>query len=338
MAGGSHGDKAVLFALIGNLIITIIKFIAYLLSGSGAMLAEAVHSAADFGNQALLFIGIKKSARGPSDSHHFGYGKDRFLFALISAAGIFFIGAGVTITHGVHELLHPSAKEEIGWVVICVLIVSFLLDGTVLLTAVKAINKARGDTPFLTYLRTTEDTTTSAVLFEDGAATLGVLLAAAGIAAYDLLGWAWADAAAAILIGVLLGGVAIFLGFQNREYLLDRSISADVQAQVLGAIRSAHSVEHIQDIKSRVIGAGVFSVNAEIEFDGKVISDRVQERMDIKAEFSKLKSPEDLDRLLDTHARVVVDELGEEIDAIEKKVREHVPGARFIQIDVDDGD
>lgn len=335
MSHSAHGTKAVIYALIGNFLLTVIKVIAYLLSGSGAMLAEAIHSAADLGNQALLFIGIKKSEAAPSALHPFGYGKDRFLFAFLSAAGIFFLGAGVTITHGIHDLLDPGHKGEAGLVVAVVLGVSLLVDGAVLITAFKAVNKARAGQPWLQYLRTAEDTTTLAVMFEDGAASLGVLTAGAGIAASHFLGWVWADSVAAILIGVLLGAVAIYLGIQNRSYLLDRAVNIEVQARLLSAIQNTGNVTQIAQIKTRVLGADRFAVSAEIDLDGQRISERLQEGMKLDDELAKLKTVDDLDRLLDLYAVRVVDALGEEINRIEAEIQAQVPAAHFIQLEID---
>lgn len=331
----SGGTNAVLAALTGNAVLLVIKTLAYLVSGSGAMLAEAVHSAADLGNQALLWLGIRQSAKGPSEAHHFGYGKDRFLWALISAAGIFFLGCGVSITHGLHGLFYGEGSHGAGIIVWLVLIISLAVDGYVLREAIRELDRQRNGEPWLKFLRTTEDTTTLAVLFEDGAACLGVIFAMIGIFMSSVLHIWWADAAAAITIGLLLGVVALFLGAQNRAYLLDRAVSADVQARVLGVIRKEHSVAKVLDVKSRVVSANLFSFNADVEFDGKVLSERVMKRMNLSEAFDKLKSPEDLDRLLDEHARIVVDELGEEVDRIEKKVREQIPGAKFIQLEVD---
>ena len=333
MAKGSSG--AVAAALVGNGLIVVIKFVAYAVTGSGAMLAEGVHSAADVGNQLLLFIGLRKSVQGPSEAHHFGYGKDRFFFAVLSAAGIFFIGCGISVTHGIETLLDPPERHAAGWLIVAVLGISFIIDGIVLGLAIRTLDHDRGDMPWLQFLRTTDDTTTLAILFEDGAALLGVMLAAAGIAADQWLGWWWADPVAAILIGILLGAVAVFLGVQNRSYLLDRAVSADVQARVLGLLRQQGSVKSVLGVKTRIVGADVFSFNADVEFDGKIISDRVANRMQVKEAFERLKTPEDLDRLLDEHARVVVDELGQEVDRIEQRVRNQVPGARFIQLEVD---
>lgn len=333
MAGG--GKKAVLQALGVNTFLTIVKGVAYGVSGSSAMLAEAIHSAADTGNQALLLLGITTSAKGKTEQHPFGYGKDRFVWALLSAAGIFFLGCGVTITHGIHALSDHGPKEAPGMMVYSILGVAFVLDLFVLYGAGKELNRQRQGRSWVSFLKNAEDTTTVAVFFEDGAATLGILLAFAGIYGTHSLGIAWADAAATILIGVLLGAIAVFLGYQNRAYLIDRAISNDVQQEILNIIRSHDTVDGVFDIKSRIIGAGQLSFTADVEFDGKDLSDKVQQRMNLEEEFNKLKSPEDLDRLLDNHARVVVDELGHEIDRIETQLKEQIPGASFIQLEVD---
>lgn len=323
-------------AIAVNSILTIVKFAAYFVSGSGAMLAEAVHTAADLGNQVLLFVGLKQSVKGATDRYNFGYGKERFLWALISAAGIFFLGCGVSVTHGIHDLMDPQHKEPVGWMIVIVLVVNLILDGLVLLTAFKELNAARKGVPWGLFLRTTDNTTTLAVFFEDAAACLGVVLAALGIAAYTFFGWWWADGAAAIAIGLLLGFVALFLGKQNRTYLLDAAISSDAQAKCLAIIReSGKSVKDIFRVHTRVIGADQFALKADVEFDGAKLSDRILSRTQVEEAFKNLKTPEDLDKLLDEHARVVVEELGNEVDRIEKALVEAVPGAKFIQLEPD---
>ncbi len=334
MAAGG-GNKAVVMALIGNGFLTVIKTVAFLLSGSSAMLAEAIHSLADTGNQTLLLIGVRTSSKKRTHKHPWGYGKDRYVWALLSAAGIFFLGCGVTITHGVHALISHGAQENPGWVVWTVLAIAFLVDGAVLVGAVRQLNEGRDGKPWLQYLKTTPDTATVAVLFEDGAAALGVILAVVGIGATHYLGIWWADGAATIAIGILLGVIAAYLGRQNRLYLIDRAVSADVQAKIIGIIRARGNVKGVFDIKSRIVGAGELSFTADINFDGKIISDRIQGRKNLEEQFTALKSAEDLDELLDEHARVVVDEIGEEIDRIEAEIRRQIPNISFIQLEVD---
>jgi len=109
MAG--QGVSVVLFAVLGNGTLTVIKFVAFLISGSGAMFSEAVHSAADTGNQMLLFLGARRSERPADQMFHYGYGSERFLFSLLAALGIFVLGCGVTVYHGIEGLVHPRSLE-----------------------------------------------------------------------------------------------------------------------------------------------------------------------------------------------------------------------------------
>ena len=111
---GSTSARTVITALAGNSFVTIIKLVAFLLSGSGAMLSEAIHSAADTGNQLLLFIGLRRGEKAPDEKFHYGYGGERFVFGILSAAGIFFIGCGITVYHGIDSLLHPHTP--VPWV------------------------------------------------------------------------------------------------------------------------------------------------------------------------------------------------------------------------------
>ncbi|MCA9682980.1 MAG: cation transporter, partial [Myxococcales bacterium] len=134
---------AVVGALIGNSVLTAIKFAAFFFSGSGAMFSEAVHSAADAANQALLFVGIRSSERPADNLFHYGYGTDRYLFSLLSAVGIFVFGCGVTVYHGIHGAMHPSVVEP-GIMSYVVLALSFCIDGFVMLSALRAIWAKKG--------------------------------------------------------------------------------------------------------------------------------------------------------------------------------------------------
>ncbi len=149
MAVSNRG--AVFLALVGNTFVTGIKFAAFSISGSGAMLSEAIHSLADSGNQGLLYLGIRKSERPADKMFHYGYGADRFLFALLAAAGIFVLGCGVTVYHGIISLVHPP-DLHLEWVTFTVLAISFLVDGWVLLAAFSAVNASKGDQRFWQFI------------------------------------------------------------------------------------------------------------------------------------------------------------------------------------------
>ena len=127
------GKGAVVAAVFGNGILTVIKFIAFAMSGSGSMFSEGMHSLADTANQALLFVGIKSSERPADAMFPYGYGRDRYFFSLMSAVGVFVLGCGITLYHGVHMLLEPTLVTDIT-IPIAVLCVSFLVDGLVLAT------------------------------------------------------------------------------------------------------------------------------------------------------------------------------------------------------------
>ena len=187
-----HSDdsstKVVVSAIAGNLIITIAKTFAWTINFSPSMLAEAIHSLADTCNQALLFVGIKHSRKGASPSFPMGRGMARYLWNLISAVGIFFVGFGVTFYHGVSTLIfrYGEKPDAISHTAIGVLIFAFLLEGYVFSIAYKAVFSEKGNTSIKDLIFSSDDPTSIAVLFEDGIAVLGVLLALGGIWLSDI--------------------------------------------------------------------------------------------------------------------------------------------------------
>lgn len=165
------------------------KLGAFLLSGSGAMLSEAIHSFADTGNQVLLLIGLRRGARRSDREHHYGYGAERFVFGILSASGIFFVGCGVTVYHGIQGLIVPHTPS-ITKTTFVVLALSGLVEGSALAYAARAaLREARRlDVPLRRYLRDKAEPTTLAVLLEDSVAVFGLVLASASIAATYLTG------------------------------------------------------------------------------------------------------------------------------------------------------
>ena len=137
MAGNS--TTAVITGISANALVTVGKFVAFVFSGSGAMLSEAIHSTADTANQSLLLLGLKRSARGPDAAHPYGYGADRFFWGLVSALGIFFLGAGVTLYHGVHGLMHPEPATH-GWITWAVLGGAIVLEGGAFVVAWRSMS------------------------------------------------------------------------------------------------------------------------------------------------------------------------------------------------------
>lgn len=324
---------AVLGALIGNTVLTATKFAAFFVSGSGSMFSEAVHSAADAFNQGLLFLGIRSSERPADNLFHYGYGYDRYLFSLLSAVGIFVFGSGVTIYHGIHTLMDPVEVEP-GLLNYAVLGVSFLVDGVVLLGAFRAIWAKKGDKGLFEYLRTTSDPTVAAVLLEDSVATTGVIVAALAIYLTQVTGNPVFDALGAIIVGLLLALVAIWLAVKNRRLLLGPAIPEHVWDGVLEYLREHPAVDAVHEPKSRIVGAGKFRFAAEIDFNGRYLGAK-------HADYVSERLPE-LSQDPSTHAEFagelgerVVQAVADEVDAMEAELRARYPELIHVDIEAD---
>lgn len=318
---------AVLGAIAGNSLLTLIKGAAFVFSGSGAMLSEAIHSAADTANQLLLFVGMRQSERKADALFHYGYGGERYLYALLSAVGIFVLGCGVTVYHGVHNLLDPP-ELTFSWITMAVLGVAFVIEGGVLLAALRAVSAQKGDKGLLEYLRTTTDPTVAAVLLEDSVAILGVGVAAGGIALSYWTGNPIFDALGAIIIGAMLGGVAIWLGIKNRTLLLGPSLPPAKQDTIVALVRAQETVKQIGRVRSRVLGADVFRFDAEVDFNGRVLARNALKRAQDSGQAIEGLDPEAV-------GEMVVNELALEVDRIEALLRKEHPGLRHVDLEAD---
>lgn len=313
--------SSVVAALAGNALVTTIKLIAAFASGSGAMLSEGIHSAADTGNQVLLYLGIRRAARERDDDFQYGYGGERFVFGLLSASGIFFVGCGVTVYHGIHLLLHPE-PPNVGLLTFGVLGVSFVIEGAVLLFALKSFNEARAGVPVLKYLREGADPATVAIVLEDGAAVSGVLIAACGILASHLTGLPQFDAAASIVIGLLLGVVAIVLVLQNRRHLLGQAVPDGVEAKFIDVLRGWPSIAQVYDVKTRQLTPEAYILKAEVELRTEYFVERLArtEPPDVEPRSAVI--------------REAIHALSDDIDRMEAAVRAVIPQARHIDIEL----
>lgn len=332
MAGGSDSKSAVLAALSVNCVLTVLKFTAFAFSGSGSMFAEGMHTLADAANQALLFIGIKRSEKAPTEMFTYGFGGERFLFALLSAVGIFVLGCGVTVYHGISSLLDPHALN-VGWMDYSILTLGFFLDGWVLWTAIKAINKKRGDIPFVKFLKTTDDPTITAVLLEDSVACLGILIALGGILLSTATGNTVFDAVGSIIIGALLGLIAVWLGYKNRSLILGKAIPDDLQAEVLQYLNAQESVDKVRGIQSRIIGADNYKLKAEIDWDGAWFGARQLEW--IKENKGELGDDEAIKKFATTFGERMTEAIAEEIDRIELELQKRHPELTFLDFESD---
>ncbi|KAB1215576.1 Metal tolerance protein C4 [Morella rubra] len=303
------------------------------------MLAEVVHSLADFANQALLAYGLSSSRRAPDALHPYGYSKERFVWSLISAVGIFCLGSGGTIVHGIQNLWTVQPPENILYAAL-VIGGSFLIEGASLLVAIQAVKKgaaAEGMT-VRDYVWRGHDPTSVAVMTEDGAAVAGLLIAGASLVAVNYTGNAIYDPIGSIIVGNLLGMVAIFLIQRNRHALIGRAMDGHDVEKVLHFLKNDPVVDAVYDCKSEVIGPGFFRFKAEIDFNGEMVVQNYLSRTgreEWARQFHEAAKNDDsaLLKTMSNYGEEVVTALGSEVDRLENEIQELVPGIRHVDIE-----
>lgn len=326
--------KNVRRALTGNLVIAAAKFGAWITSGSSAMLSEFVHSVVDCGNQALLLLGLRDSGNVADRRHPYGYGKSVYFWALVSALGTFFLGAGVSMTHAVGELIEGPSLQDVTWHVWGVLGVSFTIDGWVL---GKTIYELRQDMPknttFIKYIQNMRDPATLAILLEDGAACLGIVLAIAGIGATQYTSMPVFDSLAGVSISALLGAMGLILVRVNHRFLLGHAVDSEITEGIKKILLSQKSIDGVHSIQSQWTGPETFSYKAEVDFDGTFLAAKLMPRY--QTEFLKAQKSldKDLRVLLSWYAEDVMRSAEREIKYIEAQIRKEYPGAEYIELE-----
>ncbi|KAG2430069.1 hypothetical protein HXX76_010169 [Chlamydomonas incerta] len=331
-------------AIVVNVLIFGAKLWVHMISGSSALLAEAMHSVADVLNQMLLRIGLMKARKGPTEMHPYGYARDRFIWSLISAVGIFFLGAGASFIHGLHTLMEHRELEHMAWNY-GVLALSGVLEGYSLWVATKVVvagaqSKRMG---LLQYIRSGMDPTTVAVMLEDGGAVLGLMIAAACTALAHATGNAMWDAAGSILVGCLLGAIATFLVQKNRQLLIGRSMSPADVAAVQSLLRADPVVQYVTDTKTEEIGAGMYRFKAEVAWDGDQVVGRYLDRCGRDRLLGRLQAAAAandraaLEALVQSYGRELISAVGAEVDRIEGEIQKLNPGILYVDLETDRG-
>ena len=264
------GESAttVVVALLANLGIALAKLAAAIISGSSAMLAESFHALADTGNEVVLLIAQKQSLRPADDDHPLGHGRAAYFWALIAALGVFVTGALLSIRQGVLELLHPEPTTSFT-VAYVVLAISLVLEGISLFRAygqlrAEAAELERG---FAEHIRLSSDPVARAVFAEDAAAVAGNVIAGTGIALEQLTGSAIPDAVAALLIGLILGWVALELARSNGDFLIGRRVPEEIEANVRKTILRQRGVTGITELMVTFLGPRQLRVLARVDID-----------------------------------------------------------------------
>ncbi len=244
MASATHEStaKAILYAFLANFGIAIAKTWAAWVTGSGSMVAEAIHSYADTGNQVLLYLGLKQSQRPADSEHPLGYGKLSYFWSFIVAILLFSMGGLFSIYEGVHKLQHPEPLSQV-WIAIVVLILAVVLEGSSLFGALREIKKVRGERPFREWLKHTRNSELVVVLGEDIGAQLGLILALGFLVLAQMTGDPVYDALGSICIGVILIVISVFVAWRIRSLLVGRSADPDIQEAIDAIIAEQERIE-----------------------------------------------------------------------------------------------
>lgn len=300
---GTHagsGGTAIVAALAANLGIAASKAVAFAFTGSSSMLAEAVHSAADSGNQLLLLLGGRRARRARTAEHPFGYGRERYFFAFVVALVIFSLGSLFALYEGWHKVTHPHPVESPLWAFV-VLVVAIGLEGFSFRTALRESGPARAGASWLTYIRRAKAPELPVVLLEDFGALVGLVLALGGVSIAVATGNGVWDGIGTLCIGALLAVIAVVLARETKSLLIGESASATDVHRITEALEAGPEIERVIHLRTLHLGPDELLVAAKVAIDGA-----------------------------GTAVQVVAG-----IDAAERRVRAAVPIARVIYLEPD---
>jgi cation diffusion facilitator family transporter len=302
------GTRAVVAALLANTGIALTKFLAFALTQSSSMLAEAIHSVADSGNQLLLLLGGKRARREATPEHPFGFGRERYIYSFLVAIVLFSVGGLFALYEAYHKARevaagHPDQllASRWWWVAIVVLLGAIVMEGLSFRTAVGETNKSRGNVSFLQFIRRAKSPELPVILLEDFAALVGLSFALLGVGLAKATGNGYFDVAGTAAIGLLLVTVAVVLGVETKSLLLGEAASPAAQRRLQDRLESTEGVERVIHMRTMHLGPEELLVAAKIAVDAG-------------------ESATDVARA---------------IDAAEQRVRAAVPIARVIYLEPD---
>jgi cation diffusion facilitator family transporter len=294
------GNRAVIAALLANLAIAVAKFVGFAITRSSSMLAEGVHSLADTGNQLLLLLGSRRARRAPTAEHPFGYGRERYFWAFVVSIVLFALGSIFAIFEGVEKLLHPHELES-PIVAIVILLVAIVAEGFSFRTAVGEANHVRGRSSWPQFIRRSKAPELPVVLLEDFGALIGLVIALTCLVLAAVTGSSTFDGIGSVIIGVLLGIIAIVLATEMKSLLIGESASASDEGSIIEAIEGHDQVRSVIHLRTEHIGPEELLVGAKVDFV----------------------------------ASLSMAELAVAIDSVEAAVRAALPSARVIYLEPD---
>jgi len=296
----SGGTKAILAALAANLGIAVMKFVAYVFSGSSSMLGESIHSLADSGNQVLLLIGGRRAKRAATPEHPFGYGRERYIYAFLVSIILFSLGGLFSLYEGVHKIQHPEPLT-VPWLPIAVLLGAIAMESFSFRTAIKEANHIRHGVGWVQFIRRSKAPELPVILLEDFAALVGLFLALIGVSLAIITGNGVWDGIGTVCIGLLLVAVAFVLAVETKSLLLgEGALSEDVQT-ITAAAEAGDSIERVIHMQTMYLGPDELLVAMKVG----------------------------------VHSSDTATEVAQAIDEVEARVREAIPTVTALYIEPD---
>jgi len=263
MSGSSK--KVIYAALAGNALIAITKFVAATITGSSAMLSEGIHSLVDTGNQVLLLYGMKRASKPADKQFPFGHGKEIYFWSFVVAILIFAVGAGVSLYQGIHHIQHPQVIQN-PMVNYVVLGLAMIFEGAAWYFALTEFTKAKGKWGYIEAVQRGKDPTMFVVLFEDSAAMLGLVVAFLGIWLSQTTGILYFDGIASVIIGLILGGTAIWLAYETKGLLIGESANTRIVEGIRALVQGSDGVEQLNEVLTMHMGPDFILVNLSVDF------------------------------------------------------------------------
>ena len=300
MSSGST-NKTILAAIVANLAIAVIKFIAAGITGSSAMLSEGIHSTVDTGNELLLLLGIRLSQKPADESHPFGYGQELYFWTLIVALLIFSIGGGISIYEGINHIIHPQPLEDPFWNYV-VLGLAVVFEGYSWSVALGELIESKSEGNIWQAIRASKDPTVFTILLEDSAALLGLAIAFFGVFLGHLLHNPYLDGTASIVIGIILVIVAIFLVYESKNLLIGEGADPQTVASLKQITQADPAVAQVVRVLTLYFAPQEVLLNLEIQFQQNLSAEKLaiaierlekqirQEHPEIKQIFVEAKS------------------------------------------------
>jgi cation diffusion facilitator family transporter len=265
MSEGEHGTGHIIQSLAVNLLIAGVKAVAAFFTKSGSMLAEALHSFSDCGNQILLLVGVRQAQKPPDDKHPFGYGRAIYFWSFMVALLLFTGGGAFSVYEGIHKIREPEPVERV-WLGLLILGISIFLEGGACLSNIRELNKRRGKKPFMQYLKDTTDSDLVVVFGENSAAVLGLLFAIVALTLASATGDGRWDGIGSVAIGLVLVGVAIFLAVEVSSLLLGEAADEEIALAARQTADEFPELERVLNIVTMQQGPGEVLVHVKLAF------------------------------------------------------------------------